>query len=152
MSQLGVETIGPDQGETLFCWLFAIANSIFSSMWAKLGMSTLFCLRSYTFQEKSQLMKLKDCCTKRILLVLFVVKYALVLFRKLSNVSSQKLDLLLSQLFKNCFQLVKTNIIFLRMRSMFLGMRGFCVTRASLLLSQFNNSTKLYNKSRKGLP
>ena len=43
LSELGTErTIGPNQEDTLFCWLFAIANSIYSSMWAKLDMLRLF--------------------------------------------------------------------------------------------------------------
>ena len=43
MSEMGAEkTTGPDQKDTLFCWLFAIANSIKASMWAKLeGISTM---------------------------------------------------------------------------------------------------------------
>ena len=43
MSELGTEkTIGPKQEDTLLCWLFAIANSIYGSVRAKLGKFILF--------------------------------------------------------------------------------------------------------------
>ena len=37
LTETGVETI-ENQGETSFCWLFAVARSIVKSMWMKLGL------------------------------------------------------------------------------------------------------------------
>ena len=39
LTKFGTETIDVEnQGDTFFCWLFAVARSIVKSMWNRLGM------------------------------------------------------------------------------------------------------------------
>ena len=49
MSKIGTETVTVDQqGDTSFCWLFAVAFSIVQSMWTRLG----FFLSSFIYKKK----------------------------------------------------------------------------------------------------
>ena len=60
MSKIGTETITVEQqGDTSFCWLFAVAFSIVQSMWTRLGFSSV---KSYFIKKFSE--KVSDEETK----------------------------------------------------------------------------------------
>ena len=50
LTKTGIETI-ENQGETSFCWLFAVARSIVKSMWMRLGLMCS-CLHGQLIKNK----------------------------------------------------------------------------------------------------